>query len=258
MTEIANFKAYSQYYDALYRDKDYAIEAERVKELIVKFYPAAKTVLELGCGTGNHAGFFSQMGLATTGLERSEEMIALAKAKKILNFEPTLADIKSFDLKRKFDIAVSLFHVISYLNKNEELISCFQCVNAHLEPGGLFIFDAWYSPAIYHDKPEKRVKQLSTSHMDITRHAEPSLLINQNVVDVAYEILVRDKATDQSEIIREQHSMRHFSIPEIALLATFTGFELLNVRELLSGATPSSDSWAICFVLKKLCDIHTS
>ena len=252
-----NFTAYSQYYDALYQDKHYALETDRVAALISKFCPTAKTLLELGSGTGNHAGFFSKKGFKTTGLERSEAMIALAKEKKILHFEPVLGDIKSFDLKRKFDTAVSLFHVISYLNANVDVVSCFRSVNAHLEDGGLFIFDAWYSPAIYHEKPQRRVKQLSTGSLDITRHAEPSLQINQNLVEVGYEILVRDRTTDHTEIIKEHHTMRHFSIPEVELLAMHTGFELMDVRELLSGETPGINTWAICFVLKKSRDSHS-
>ena len=94
MSKITNFKAYSQYYDAFYKNKDYNDEAKRVAALIRQFDPQAKTLLELGCGTGNHAAFFAKMGYTTTGLEISEEMVALAKEKKIDKFEPVLADIK--------------------------------------------------------------------------------------------------------------------------------------------------------------------
>jgi predicted TPR repeat methyltransferase len=257
MKQAANFKAYSQYYDAFYQDKNYGEEAACVADLIHKLHPTAKTILELGCGTGNHARFLSQLGFRTTGLEKSEEMVTLAKEKNISGFEPIVADIRRFQLPQKFDVAISLFHVISYLNLNRDLVSCFQCVNAHLKEEGLFVFDAWYSPAIYHQRPEKRVRQLSSGDLEMTRQAEPVSHINQNVVDVGYQILIRDTTTNHTEIIQEQHSMRHFSVPEIELLAEFTGFTLVGVQELLSGNEPGIDSWGICFVLKKNRDLYT-
>jgi ubiquinone/menaquinone biosynthesis C-methylase UbiE len=68
MTEIRNnrskdetpnstavFADYAHYYDLLYRDKDYAAEAEYVVGLIRKFHPSARSILELGSGTGIHA-----------------------------------------------------------------------------------------------------------------------------------------------------------------------------------------------------------
>ena len=49
------FSSYARYYDLLYRDKDYAAEAEYVASLIRKFHPAARSIIELGSGTGIHA-----------------------------------------------------------------------------------------------------------------------------------------------------------------------------------------------------------
>jgi len=44
----AVFNDYARYYDLLYRDKDYAAEAEYVAGLIQKFHPSAQSILELG------------------------------------------------------------------------------------------------------------------------------------------------------------------------------------------------------------------
>ena len=48
------FKDYSNYYDLLYSDKDYEAEADYIDHLIQKNNPGAKTILNLGCGTGKH------------------------------------------------------------------------------------------------------------------------------------------------------------------------------------------------------------
>jgi hypothetical protein len=46
--------------------------------------------------------------------------------------------------------------------------------------------------------------------------------------------------------------MRHFSIPEIELLAKLTGFEIIKTEEFLSGETPGPNTWGVCFVLSKV------
>ena len=53
------FADYARYYDLLYRDKDYAAAAEYVAGLIRKFHPSARSILELGSGTGIHAGLLA-------------------------------------------------------------------------------------------------------------------------------------------------------------------------------------------------------
>ena len=256
-TESAPFNGYSQYYDAFYSDKDYSGEVDRIVSIIRSIHPTAQSMLELGCGTGNHAAFLSQAGFRTTGIDRSDEMVRVASAKSIENFRPIVADIRNFHVGQKFDVSISLFHVISYLTANRDLISCLRSVNNHLRKDGLFLFDAWYSPAIHHQKPEARTKYCVKGHLELERLAEPVSDINRNVVDVHYKISVKDTITNNTKVINENHSMRHFSIPEIELLAELTGFQLVDVQELLTGKEPRLDSWAICFVLKKSREPYT-
>jgi ubiquinone/menaquinone biosynthesis C-methylase UbiE len=63
----AVFADYARYYDLLYRDKDYAAEAEYVAGLIRKFHPAARSILELGSGTGIHASLPAEKGFTVHG-----------------------------------------------------------------------------------------------------------------------------------------------------------------------------------------------
>lgn len=244
-------KNYSRYYDLLYKDKDYASEATYISQIIQSFVPGAKNLIELGCGTGNHAAYLCKDGLEVTGLERSEQMIILSKAKKIKGFEALLADITNFDLKKTFDVAISLFHVISYLNDNESLISCFCNTNKHLVNGGLFIFDVWYAPAVNHLQPTERTKKMEDDAIKVTRHAKPVFHYNENVIDVNYEIIIEDKVNGKTEIYNEIHPMRFFSIPEIQFLATISGFSIVKVEEYLTGTQPGNDTWGVCFILQK-------
>ena len=256
-----NFNIYSKYYDLLYKDKNYQQEAEYVFDSLSSFYPPKPhsckihEILELGCGSGNHAVWLTKKGWNITGIEQSESMVACAKEKDIKNFNPIVGDISNFCLDKHFDAAISLFHVISYLNTNESVLNCFRCVNQHLNNGGIFFFDVWFTPGVYSLKPETRIKRMEDDDVAVTRLAESVMHHDSNVVDVHYQVMVNNKSTNEWSTFSELHPMRHFSMPEIEMIAHVTGFEVINAEEFGTHRKPSDDTWAICFTLKKTIDV---
>jgi SAM-dependent methyltransferase len=142
----AVFADYARYYDLLYRDKDYAAEAEYVAGLIRKFHPSAGSILELGSGTGIHASLLAEKGFTVHGIERSPEMLARSQAlaenraagDDRLTF--TTGDIRDVRLNKRFEAVIALFHVISYQTTNEDVTAAFETARQHLNPGGVFIF----------------------------------------------------------------------------------------------------------------------
>src|SRR6476469_9101325 len=133
MMENEIFKTdYSRYYDLLYKNKNYNAEANYI-DTILKEHNIGNDILELGSGTGNHATFLTQAGYVVTGVEKSLEMICASEAKQISNFTCIHADISNFQTEKKFDAAIALFHVISYLISVDQLVSCFQCIHSHLK-----------------------------------------------------------------------------------------------------------------------------
>lgn len=246
-----NFNAYAKYYDLLYKDKNYQSECEYVSRLIKKFQPNAHSVLELGSGSGTHASFLSNEFPEILGIERSEEMVEISKQKNIGGFTAQIGDITHFQTQKKYDAAISLFHVISYLNKNEQLIACFKNVNSSLNEGGTFLFDVWYTPCVLHLRPETRVKRLENDEISITRIAESIVHDRINVVDVQFEVHIQNKKDGSTQVLTETHPMRHFSTPEIKLLAELTGFDYIHSEEFLSGRQESNQTWGVCYVLKK-------
>ena len=73
------FDEYARYYDLLYQDKDYQAEADYVAGLIRRFHPEARSILELGSGTGIHASLLAKKGFTVHGVERSPEMLARSR-----------------------------------------------------------------------------------------------------------------------------------------------------------------------------------
>ena len=243
------FNAYSRYYDLLYRDKDYAAEAEYIAGLLERYGVSGKRILEFGSGTGKHGRLLAQRGYEITGIERSAEMVAQAEAAP--GFSCQQGDICTVQLGQTFDAVLSLFHVVSYQTTNNAVQSVFARAAEHLEQGGLFLFDVWYSPAVYAQKPDVRVKRMADDAIEITRIAEPILRQNENCVDVNYTIFARDLAVGVVETMAETHTMRHFSLPELDLIAQISGFAVVGAEEFLTGSRPSEETWGVCFVMKR-------
>ena len=216
------FDAYARYYDLLYRDKDYAAEAKYVASLVRKHAPRAARVLELGCGTGAHAEHLARMGYSVHGVDLSETMLAGAAARKAglpadlarrLSFGK--GDVRTVRTGETYDAVISLFHVMSYQTTNADLAAAFGTAAAHLAPGGLFLFDFWYGPAVLAQVPEERVKRLEDDDIRVTRIAKPAMRANENVVDVNYSVSIEVKASGQMQEVRETHAMRYLFVPEI-------------------------------------------
>jgi SAM-dependent methyltransferase len=245
------FQFYNPYYDLLYQNKNYKEEAAYISKIIHQLAPAAKDILELGSGTGNYSSHFCDAGYKVTGIERCQLMMEASISKVINGFDAVNADIRTFELDRKYEVVISLFHVISYLTHNNDIISCLGKVSEHIKPNGIFIFDVWYTPAVYSLGPEKRTRKIEDDNFEITRIAEPVISYNANTVEVHYHMHVNNKQADQVAEFKEVHVMRHFSTPEIELFASITGFKLLQSEEFLTGKQPSADTWGVCYILQK-------
>lgn len=244
------FDAYSRYYDLLYRDKNYPAEVAYVDGLLKRYGIKGLDLLEFGSGTGRHGQLLAERGYRVTGIERSVEMVA--RAATIDGFTCHQGDICAVQLGRTFDAVLSLFHVISYQVSNKDVRAVFSRAAEHLQSGGLFVFDVWYSPAVYAQKPEVRVKRMADGDLEIARIAEPVLYPNENRVDVNYTVYARNCREDTFSVFTESHPMRHFSLPELDLLAAGAGFSRVAAEEFLTGSVPGEDTWGVCLVMVKV------
>ena len=250
MSDSPVFDAYSRYYDLLYQDKDYEGEVEYIDSLLQAYGVSGCELLEFGSGTGKHGRLLAEKGYNITGIELSDSMVQ--KAQRTDGFTCQQGDIRTVNLGRSFDAVLALFHVVSYQTTNADVQAVFQRASKHLKNGGIFVFDVWYSPAVYNLKPETRVKRMIDDEVEVIRIAEPDIQPNENRVDVNYSVFIRYKSTNDYQKISETHPMRHFSIPEIDILAASTGFERLLSEEFLTGNKPGQQTWGVCFVLKRI------
>lgn len=248
------FDLYAAYYDLLYRDKNYAAEADYVAILLDEVVPEAQAVLELGCGTGGHAVEFARRGLRVHGIDLSAEMVQRAEARRLdrtthaerMSFEA--ADVRSFRSSERFDAVVSLFHVMSYQTSNADLLAALATARAHLNVGGAFLFDCWYGPAVLSDRPRTLSKQVSDDRIEVTRSTVSTMHVNENCVNVHFDIDIQSRDSAERRQIAEDHRMRYLFLPEIEQFLGMTGFRLGSAQSWMTRNVLDDRSWYACLV----------
>ena len=74
------FTRTSQYYDKIYSFKNYADEVARIRRLIERHHPAARSILDIACGTGEHARLLSAHYLVD-GIDLDPDFVVQARRK---------------------------------------------------------------------------------------------------------------------------------------------------------------------------------
>src|SRR5262249_725176 len=77
------FSGSADLYDRIYASfKDYAQEARDIAALLCRAHPRGRTVLDVACGTGEHARLLAaEHGLSVDGLDLDPAFVRIASAK---------------------------------------------------------------------------------------------------------------------------------------------------------------------------------
>ncbi len=247
---------YAQLYDLLYKDKDYDAEVALLERLFQTHELEGNAVLDLGCGTGQHAIRLAKRGFEVTGVDRSPEMLRIARVKAEqsldeLSPQPSFVegDVTTVRLAgSSFDAALMMFAVLGYQVTNEAVKAALRTVRAHLRPGALFVCDVWYGPAVLHVRPSERTKVVDAPGGQVIRSVRTELDSFAHRADVEYRVW-RLQGKEVLAEMRETHSMRFFFPQELALLFEAAGLELRELRAFGdSDAPPTEETWNVLAV----------
>jgi 2-polyprenyl-3-methyl-5-hydroxy-6-metoxy-1,4-benzoquinol methylase len=258
-------KSMSHYYDLVVGhnkgfNKDYTKEVEFIHNLVQTYTTEAKSILDLGCGTGYHAALLAQKGYSVHGVDLSAEMLEQAKTRiedekmaSCLSFSQ--GDICEIHLNRQFDVVLALFHVVNYQTTNQNLLATFATVKNHLKAGGIFICDVAYGPYMvgeFKNRPTASISRLEDecNGNKINYISELNFLTNENIIQVTHNLLIINQENQLIENSQETHTQRYLFKPEVALLAdicqltTIDAMPWLEQSPLTNIPCPS-----VCFVI---------
>jgi SAM-dependent methyltransferase len=140
------FRSTAAIYDLIYeaQGKDYAAESAELRSQIRARAPHAQSLLDVACGTGGHLEHLRD-SFSVIGVDLDPAMLEVARA-RLPDVELLEADMRSFDLGRRFDAVVCLFSAVGYLRTADELASAIGAMARHLTPGGVLVVDGWVRP----------------------------------------------------------------------------------------------------------------
>lgn len=247
---------YSDAYDALYGEKDYRSEVALVLRA-VELHSAhpARSIVDWGCGTGEHALRFAQHGLTVTGVDLSESMLRTAQRKIAdagLSEKATLkhGNVADVDLGETFDAATMMFAVLGYQVTNDQVLATLRNVRRHLRAGSIFVCDVWYGPAVLTTRPSSRFKVTNHDGRELLRAASTTLDTTRQTATVSFELWAHEGDRVIGSTV-EHHTMRFFFPQELVLFLALAGFKLVSLTAFPSLEDEISDTdWNALLVAK--------
>lgn len=189
------FSFTTEIYDAIYAFKDYAGEVLKIRQLIARERPGAKTILDVACGTGEHARLLS-VDFEIDGIDLEPKFVELARAKNPDgNF--SVADMRAFQLEKRYDVVQCLFSSIGYLLTPQDIVAALTCLRGHLTPGGIILVEPCLSPVAY--KPgEAHMVTVDMPNLKVCR-----MNVSEREGDISvlhfYYLIGTDKGVRQAE-----------------------------------------------------------
>jgi 2-polyprenyl-3-methyl-5-hydroxy-6-metoxy-1,4-benzoquinol methylase len=125
-----------------YRKKHSKEEANYIAKTIKKFLKKRNiSILDVACGNGRLHPFLRRAGFDVYGIDNSKELIEEAKRKyKKFADKYFVADMRNFELDKKFDVALSWFTSFGYFNDKENFV-VLKNINKHLNNKGILLLD---------------------------------------------------------------------------------------------------------------------
>lgn len=146
--DVTIYRGFASVYDAL-QDVDYEQWADRLDGVLRAYanetHPV-RQVLDLACGTGAVTIPMAKRGYRMEGIDRSEEMLAVA-GQKAGALSPAIRpqfyamDMRSFALRNRYDAILSICDGGNYLLTDEDMQAMLRTAAEHLRAKGLFLLD---------------------------------------------------------------------------------------------------------------------
>jgi SAM-dependent methyltransferase len=218
----------AEYYDLLHANHDYDGDCEFVASILAEMgFPGPVSILDIGCGTGQHSVRLYRRGHSVVGIDASGGMLRKARERSEgTDLRYHLQDMRSIQLHDEFDCAICLFGPFSRLLTERDFSRFFEGLGSVLRPSGVLVFDFINADGVV--SPHKSWRIVESGDLKVIA-LDKSELRGCLLRDI-HEIfaLKEDRLVDH---FVEEHDLRTQTLPEVRDLLEGVGFSLLHPSE---------------------------
>lgn len=242
--KVPPYEKLAPIYDYVMKHVDYELWANFALKIIHQRHPTAKTVVDVGCGTGNLLVEMKNNPFKLFGFDSSFKMVKQARKKKEVNNIPIWqANMTDFVLRQPVDVLLCFYDSVNYIMSPDGILQFLNNAIYSLKPNGLLIFDICternaieYFYNYYDHEKNKTFSYDRWSHY------------NGKTKTQFTEFKVHFKGDPLTYL--EVHQQRIYSIHTILKLIKSSSFKLLDRYDEFSFRKPHAKSNRIHFVLQ--------
>lgn len=210
-------------YDVVYGDKPYEAEARFVDSLLRGSGTPKGRLLDVACGTGRHAGSFTELGWEVTGVDYSASLLEQAR----LNAPNALflqQDMRELDVPGgPFDAVTCLFDSIGYPQATEGVLAALAGMRRHISADGVVVIEFLHAPALLGHASPLGIRRWPVPELgELIRISTTRIDEQRRTIVVNYELLELD-GDGTYERWEETQANRFFSVAEMETLLTQAG-----------------------------------
>jgi len=234
-------------YDLTHQHRDYNKESRFVDQVVQKAWSGAKRILDVGCGTGEHAMRMAEAGYQVTAINASPDMLRIARKKaksKGLSIGFKCQDFRDLDFDEEFEAAYCLGYTLLYMRTYPEAGAFLDKIHRALLTSGVFILDFLNGWRLIEEHP-KRKHIYRDGETTVTRFDESSLNKERRLRHLEFSYTIQNH-TGKVETASAEEDLRVFFEDEVRFLMTSHGFGDPRAFGDYSLDSPVSDSsWVV-------------
>lgn len=245
------YAQFAYLYDELMKDVPYEEWVRFLNLQRSRYGVSGKKILDLACGTGELSVRLASEGFTVTGVDLSEDMLAVAQekaAKKNLPLFLIEQDMTQLQGLEQYDIVGIFCDSLNYLQTEQEVLSTFTGVWNHTKTGGLFLFDVH---SLY------KMNELFINQTYAYNGEEISYIWqcfegrHPHSVEHELTFFQLDQTNGLYRRYDELHFQRTFPASQYENWLRMSGFEILSVTADFKDQAPNETSERLFFTARK-------
>ncbi|MBN9486383.1 MAG: class I SAM-dependent methyltransferase [Alphaproteobacteria bacterium] len=223
-------RPFARHYDSIYSDKDYESDIAALTKMCGEDL-AARHVIEIGAGTGNHTVRLARLVRKLVSIEIDADFAEMAQL-KVQDAACTNVDFQTVPLEElppfDFDGAAAFFNVLNYIAP-ERRQSLIEALAARLKPGSWFVTDLWNGELVLLDPPRPETREKKCGMTSVRQEITPVLDALAGTVRLSYNIEVEQKGS--IERFTEELTMHVWRLSELTSMMKQAGFSDIEFRD---------------------------